>query len=43
MKFKELPISIGSKLVGIQVRGWGIAVHSSSHVNLAIIYKSYEE
>lgn len=43
MKLKELPVSIGSKLVGSQIRDWGRTVHSSSHVNLARKYKVYDK
>jgi len=39
MKLKELPISMGSKLVGSQIRDWGRSVHSSSHTNLVRKYK----
>ena len=43
MKLKELPVSIGSKLVGSHVRDWGRTVHSSSHVNLARKFKVYDK
>jgi len=39
MKLKDLPVSLGSKLVGSQVREWGRSVHSSSHTNLVRRYK----
>ena len=39
MKLRDLPISLGSKLVGSQVREWGRTVHSSSHANLVRKYK----
>ena len=43
MKLKDLPVSMGSKLVGSQVREWGRTVHSSSHANLMRKYKVYDK
>ena len=43
MKLRELPVSLGSKLVGSQVREWGRTVHSSSHTNLVRRYKMYDK
>lgn len=42
MKLRELPVSLGSKLVGSQVRDWGRTVHSSSQANLVRRYKLHE-
>jgi hypothetical protein len=43
IKLRELPVSLGSKLVGSQVREWGRSVHSSSHANLVRRYKVHDK